>query len=248
MEARKAAAIQAVREWQRNELATPIAPEHVETSRARLFDLLDECLEAGVPPTNVQVRAAIMEAAPVLLHEAPKYARFLKAVEDERNRKGLAQSVVVPEDNEEEDFSEAQIADYKAKICLYAEGQKVLILGGSARPQVAEKLKAILGCVDVEWADSKKGDRLNKYKAQIAHSDILVVVKKFASHEMTERGRILAKEMGKDFVLLPGGYGVNQIIYQMYEQLLPQETGKKLKRPAKRTVIPQLTSVHLYAK
>jgi len=54
------------------------------------------------------------------------------------------------------------------------------------------------------------------------------VVKKFASHEMTDKGREWAKEFGKMFVLLPGGYGVNQIINQMYLQLAQNDSGKKV--------------------
>ena len=77
------------------------------------------------------------------------------------------------------------------------------------------------------WTE-KKGDHMSKFKRDILRSDVIVVVKKFASHEMTDKGREWAKEAGEMFVLLPGGYGVNQIINQMYQQLAQSDAGKKI--------------------
>jgi hypothetical protein len=227
-EARKAAALEALLRWQEANSSQPVAADSVTKARAQLLPLLDACLAAGIPATNVQVRSAILHVAPVLLTGMPKYSKFLEAVLAERKRKGLdAVAPPEPEPAEDEDLPDSQITESIEWVRMLTEGQKVLILGGSSRPQVADKLKQLLHCASVEWLDSKKGDRMNKFKMDITRSDVVVAVKKFASHEMTEKGRDWAKDYGKLFVLLPSGYGVNQIIYQMYLQLVPPDVSKR---------------------
>ncbi len=226
-EAAKTAAIESVIRWKDGN-GKAGSPASVAAIRAELLPLLDVCAAAGVPATNVQVRGAILEVAPIALQGLSQYRKFLEAVLGERKRKGLDLVVMEdPECLEEDDIPDSQIAETKALLTVFAEGQKVLILGGSARPQVAERLKSEIQCADVEWIDSKKGDRMSKFKRDITHSDIVIVLKKFASHEMTDKGRDWSKEFGKLFVLLPGGYGVNQIINQMYLQLVQAEGSKK---------------------
>lgn len=221
-EARKASAIQAVVQWER-EFDLPNVP--LLKKRESLLPLLDECTAAGIPASNVQVRSALLDSGPLLLADLPAYAKFLDAVVAERKRKGLdAIPSVDPESfDSEDDLSDAQISESLEGVRLLMKGQKILILGGSSRPQVAQKLKELLGSSSVDWPDSKKGDRMNKFRTMIIHSDVVVVAKNFASHEMTEKSRDWAKELGKKFVFLPSGYGVNQIINQMNLQLIQIE-------------------------
>ncbi len=229
-DARKAEALQPMLKWQDESNMHELSEAAVTAKRAKLLPLLDACIEANIPPTNVQVRSVLLNAAPVLLKDLSHYAKFLDAVLAERKRKGmdLVPNLDAEVIEDEADLHDDLVTQSTAYLRLLVENQKVLILGGSARPQVAQKLKELLGCADVEWADSKKGDRMNKFKAMISRADLIVVVKNFASHEMTEKGRDWAKEYGKLFVLLPGGYGANQIINQMYLQLVPTDAKKKV--------------------
>jgi len=227
-EAAKAAALNAVVQWQRRQKVGPVAAGSVEGLRTELLPLLDACVAAGIPSTNVQIRSAILEVAPVALLGLTRYAKFLDAVLTEHKRRRLDLVTAEEEGLEEADLPDDQILESKALVIALTEGQKVLILGGSARPQVAARLKGETTCREVEWIDTKKGDHMSKFKRDIMRSDVLIVVKKFASHEMTDKGREWAKEFGKMFVLLPGGYGVNQIINQMYLQLAQNDSGKKV--------------------
>jgi hypothetical protein len=246
-EARKAAAIQAILQWKPEYEGGEPSEAAIAKARETLLPRLDECLAAGVPPTNVQVRGALLQTAPALLDGLPRYAKFRDAVLVERQRKGLDIPPILEADEteDEEDLPDAQVTQTTELLRLMLDGQKALILGGSARPQVAQKLRERLGCAEVEWMDSKKGDRMSRFKTPISRADVLVVVKKFASHEMTDKGREWAKDLGKSFVLLPGGYGVNQIIYQMGQQLIPPEAHKKPELPASWPAAPALASLPL---
>ncbi len=225
---RKAGALNAILRWHQEHGNQSVSADLLPQICDQLLPLLDACIVAGIPATNVQVRGSILDVAPIVLKDLPQYSKFLEAVLAERKRKGLdAVESVAPELVEEEDLPDFQIVESKEYVSMLTEGQKVLILGGSARPQVADKLKQLLQCASVDWLDSKKGDRMNKFKVDITRADIIVIVKKFASHEMTEKGREWAKDYNKRFVLLPSGYGVNQIVNQIYLQLVQPELGKR---------------------
>lgn len=244
-EQQKEAAIKSIVQWRKKYESDPTSEETIVAMRKTLTPLLDKCITVGVPATNVEVRGALLDCAKAILADLPAYKKFLDAVVAERKRKGLdALPLPVPEEAEEEDLPDAQVAESVTLVRMAMEGQSVLILGGTSRNLVAQKLKDLLGCREVEWPDSKKGDRMNKFKASIERSDVVVIIKNFASHEMTEKSRDWSKELGKQFVLLPGGYGVNQIIHQMRQQLV--DGGSKIVDiPAPKPGIPRLNSLKL---
>ena len=243
-EERKKAAIEAVQEWHKESDLKDTSEKAIDVQREKLLPILDECIAAGVPASNVPVRTALLNTAPILLKDLYPYAKFLDAVCAERKRKNM-DCILLPETEEieeEDDIPDAQMRECTDFVRLIVENQKVLILGGCARPQVAENLKDKLGCADVKWADSKKGDPISKFKTQIRHTDIVVLVKNYSSHEMVDKGRDLAKEFGKMLVLLPSGYGVNKIIQQMYDQLVSDVSLKKNVAPPLigNTILPKL--------
>ena len=233
-EKRKTEAVQAVVEWSEERDRNDFSEDALARNRSALLPLLDACLAAGVPASNAQVRTALLDSAPRLLEGLMPYAKILDVVLTERRRKGLDELPAAPDDLpevEEEDLSDAQIDACRELVRDLAAGQDIVIIGGSAKPQVAEKLKQLLNCREVEWIDSKKSSRMSKFKTAICNAHIIIAVKKFASHEMTEKSRDWAKEYNRDYVFLPSGYGVNQIINQMYLQLLNGEAPEKTPAP-----------------
>lgn len=245
-EQRRLEAIQAVVAWSQERDWNDLSEDAVSRDRDALLPRLDACLAAGVPPTNPLVRGALLDSAPRLLDGLAPYAKILEAVRAERKRKMLDGPPAPPEDSavEEEDLPDSQIEKSLEVARAFAENLKIVIIGGTAKPQVAEKLKQMLRCREVEWLDSKKGDHMSKFKTEIRSSDIVIAVKKFASHEMTEKSRVWAKEFGINHVLLPSGYGANQIINQICQQLAGQESAQKpLTAPTKSTGIKISLSV-----
>lgn len=224
-EERKNAAIQAVVHWAENRKSQALSRYTISSQRAELLVLLDECFARSVPPTNVAVRSALLDVGPVLLEGQPKWSKILDAILAERRRKGIDAAPVeeTPEPEEEDNVTGSQNETHRQYAALLAENQRVLILGGIPRQRVCEDLKQMLNCAEVKWPESRKSDRASKYQSDIKRANILIMAKNFASHEMTEKGREWTRASGGDYILLPSGYGVRQIIHQLYNYALARE-------------------------
>ena len=217
-DARKQAALAAIERFFAEQPNIGSDGARVIADREALFPLLDECMAAGIPPTNVHIRNALVDGGPRLLEGEIKYSRILDAVAAERQRRGLNTKPPAVEIEPDEEPSEAVIDEYRQVVSLFTAEQRILILGGVPRQRVCDELKELLGCADVQWKESKKSDKAVKFQNDIKRANILVLVKNFAGHDMSEKGKEWIKSVGGHFVFLPSGYGVNQIIYQLYKQ------------------------------
>ena len=218
-QARKEAAVCAVTEWSEGREGRGLSADSLEADRAALCGLLDECLSAGVPSTNVKVRAAILDTAPVLLAGEAKYAKFLEAVQTERARRSLdavAMEAPPPEVRDED------LDLLVHSVIEFTRGKKIVMLGGKSRPQVAQELQARLEC-DVSWLDSDSGDKFSKFASVIKKADMVLLLKNFASHEMFYASKDAMAEAGKHFIVLPSGYGVKQVLFQLGEYIARQK-------------------------
>jgi hypothetical protein len=222
--ARKTAAIEAVEAWGERLSDRDISEESLAEVRSELFTLLDECIAAAVPPSNVKVRKALLDHAPTLLQGESRYVKFLEAVLAERKRLGLDPDSTEEEENEEEEPSDSELQEYIARVTEFASGKRLLILGGVPRQRTCEELKETVGFAEVQWLASKKSDRVNKFKSEIMKADILIVVKNFAGHDISEKGREWIKSVNGHFLLLRSGYGVKQIIHHLYQYIEQKES------------------------
>jgi hypothetical protein len=216
-EARKQEALAAIDAFCKRQSDLGQSPAAVTQHREALLPLLDACIDAGVPPTNASVRNALLEGGSRLLEGLPKYSRILDAVIAERARRGMD---AVPDDIAEEvaeEPSDAAIDEFTEHVRLFAADQRILILGGVPRQRVCDELKEKLGCADIKWLESKRSDKASKFQNEIKKADILLLLKNFAGHDMSEKGREWIKSVGGNFIFVPSGYGVNQIIHQLYK-------------------------------
>ena len=88
-------------------------------------------------------------------------------------------------------------------------------------------VKKMLDCAEVDWVSSHKRRHIGDFETEICRTDIVIVIEKIANHSMTLGGGDLAKKHGKLYVLIPGGFGVNAIIRQMYLQLVHDPSVQK---------------------
>ncbi len=211
--AQKEAAVNAVLAWEASLEGRGITSESLETDRQMLCALLDECLAAGVPTSTVKVRAAILDTAPVLLEGQPKYVKFLEAVTIERVKRSLAAVEVAPPEVEVRDEELGRLVE---AVVPFVRGKKMVMLGGKSRPQVAQELGGLLECA-VTWLDSDRGDKFNKFGSAVKKSDIVLMLKNFASHEFFYGSRDAMAAGDKHFVVIPSGYSVKQVLFQLGE-------------------------------
>ena len=226
-EARKEAAVAAVVAWEEMLEGRGVTSDSLEADRASLCALLDECLEAGVPTSTVKVRTAILDTAPVLLERQPRYAKFLEAVMLEREKRSLAAVEVAPPEVEVRD---EELGRLVGAVAPFASGKKVVMLGGKTRPQVAQELGGLLGC-DVTWIDSDYGDKYSRFAPQVKKADLVLMLKNYASHEAFWGSKEAMAKGGKHFVVIPSGYGVKQVVYQLSEYVA------RLKGPAEAAAV-----------
>lgn len=218
-EARRASAIKAVVRWHAEQEER--GEEADADTRDILLPLLDVCAANGVPASNPQVRSALLDHAPRLLAGLPAYDKFLEAVAAERKRRGLDEiDAAPPDEGSDAEVSDDQLEEWRGAVARYAANKSVLLLGGTPKPRICEELQRAVMCAAVAWPPSKRGDRASKFEAQIKRADLVIVAKNFASHEITTKAREWARELGKPYVLLPSGYGVRQIINQLYQQVV----------------------------
>lgn len=208
---RKEAAAAAVAEWKESLEGRAVTSKSLQEDRAQLCTLLDECLAAGVPPTNIKVREALIDNGSILLEGMPLYAKFLDAVVNERNRRSMGQAnLAEPED----DDRDSDVDSMLATVIDFTRGKRIVMLGGKCRPKVAEELAVKLAC-DVEWPDSDEGDKIKKFETRLKRANIVLLLKNFAGHELFWKGREIVESNGGHFIPLPSGYGVNQVVYQI---------------------------------
>lgn len=212
-EVQKNEAIAAVVAWEEGLEGRTVTEDSIDADREILGSLLDACLIAGVSPTNIKVRTAILDTAPVLLEGLPKYAKFLEAVNTERAKRSLEAVEIAPpqEKVEDDDFSRML-----RSLVSFTQKKTIVMLGGKSRPKVAEDLSELLQC-NVAWHDSDSGDKFAKFSSKIRKADIVLLLKNFASHEIFYGSKDAMAVDGKHFVVLPSGYGVRQVVFQLSE-------------------------------
>ena len=233
-EAAKTAALAAFTDFVDTQPELGKNPVRVTMEQAELFPLIDACLSCGVPPSNITLRNALLHAAPFLLYGKPKYAKIYEAVQNERRRKNLSdgtcdnaaaetanESIADIEDTDEGLLTEAEVKTYQASVIPWLKEKRVLILGGVPRQRICDELKILTECVDIAWPNSKKADKVAKFQTEIKKADVLLLLKNFASHEMSDKGREWVGGDGSGhFIYLPSGYGVKQILYQLHQYVV----------------------------
>ena len=214
-------AISGVEAWEDTLEGSGMKSEDVDRHREALLALLEECLQAKVPPTNVRVRKAILDTAPILLENEPKYAKFLDAVLTERSRLELAEVSL----DEAVEVPDVDFAPMLKTVRDYMSGKKVMILGGRNRPNVVQELSASLNC-DVSWPTTEPNDKKDKHDAVILRADIILLAKDYARHNLLQRGKQAVKTQGSALIPLSGGYNMRQVVFQVNEYLLRGQNGR----------------------
>lgn len=113
------------------------------------------------------------------------------------------------------DLEQVRKSDVVRNFC---RGKVAVILGGKTKGQHAERYREEIGFREVIWRDTEKGTRVSALEPLVDQGDILIFNPKFSRHaykSLVNR----ATQNGKIVVTLDHGYGVEQLIHTMFEQL-----------------------------
>jgi hypothetical protein len=173
----------------------------------------DELVEGGLPPSNVELRELllpILDAVPAGLDRpkgfqlvAREIDRF-RAESADRTDEGLEDEAPTPEVRRAADL---------------LRGRAVVLIGGSRRPASADALVRAFDLSDLIWIEGTERS-YTAFEPHVARPDVAAVLLaiRWSSHGFSEV-REFCDKYDKPLVHLPGGYGRNQVAYQIVTQV-----------------------------
>ena len=185
-----------------------------------IAEMADEMVRDGVPPSNREIREAILP----IIDTVPTSTLLPRAFqlvlrEAETYRAGQDQPPVYQDESE-------PTADVLA-VRGYLKNKIIVIIGGDSVDGKRQAIKRAFALKDVEWVDSRHHQSIERFKPAIIRADVKVVILmvRWASHSYHDL-KPFCDQHGKLFVRLPGGYNPNQLASQIMAQcgyLLRQE-------------------------
>jgi hypothetical protein len=112
-----------------------------------------------------------------------------------------------------------------AQLIAQTRGQRVLMIGGSAREDARRTLRQFFEFEELDW-EPYEGTRpaLMKSLEQRVRNrgvDVVLILKEFVAHHVPERLRPLCQESGIPCLMVEHGYGANQVAEALRSGLKP---------------------------
>lgn len=176
-----------------------------------IVSAVEQLLQDGLPPSNIDLRDALLVAAdwfPPVTGVPAGFARVVSEVD-----RYLADNVPLESENCETPIPEVQAA------CRLLAGRSLMIIGGVRRPASARAIEQALQLREVIWPATREHQSIDSFEADIARDDVAVVVLaiRWSSHAFGEV-RAFCERYGKPLVRLPAGYSPNQIATHIMQQ------------------------------
>jgi hypothetical protein len=177
-----------------------------------LVTAVDELVQAGVPPSNREIRELLL---PVLddmpeLEDRPKgFDLVLREIDRYLDsRPAVAEAVSRPERS-----------PAVAEVARLLAGQSIVLIGGERSPTGQEALKTSLGLKEVYWIETREHQSLEGFEPYIARPDVALVILaiRWSSHSYGDV-KLFCERHSKPLVRLPAGYSVNQVAQQILAQ------------------------------
>lgn len=179
----------------------------------RTCALAVDCLRAGVPATDKQLRDPLLDC-PWMLEEEPELARLADAVRSEAERREKLGEPVTPVPDE---AISVELAEMLTGVLPMTNGLRAVIVGGQPREDTRKAIQESLELTDLKWPATDPADTFERSRAAIRKAD-LVFLTRFNRRKAREAYRICNEE-DKLLVVLPKGYGLHEVIYRMHLRL-----------------------------
>ena len=180
-------------------------------------ETLDNLIAAGLPPSNVEVREAMM---PVLdfLPDHDDRSPGLRLVVREIDRY-LASRAEAEDREEVPDIPTAEVSEAARLL----EGRSLALIGGIPHQDAREALRVAFRLADVVWVETREHESIERFEPIVARPDVAAVILaiRWSSHSFGEVKRFCDR-YGKPMVRLPGGYNPNQVAAQLIAQVSGQ--------------------------
>jgi len=180
----------------------------------RIDEALGRFLAEGGQPSNpklVDLIEPIADLAPEAVAQQAEGLRRVLPFVDQR----AAAKDQPSEDSEPDRVTTADLR--KARELL--RGKRVVMIGGEARRPQREKLERELELMELVWVTSKEHGSIDTFLPDVSRPDTALVILaiRWASHSF-EEVKATCDSLGKPFVRLPAGYGVNRVAFEVVRQ------------------------------
>ena len=181
-----------------------------------LIDTVDELVKGGLPPSSRDLR----EMLQTIIDDMPELGELPKnfdLVQREIDR-CLATSSF------HEMLAPRELTAEVQQVARLLQGRQMVLIGGDRRPAAYQQLKSAFALDELIWVEVKPHQPLASLETPVGRPEVAVVILaiRWCSHSHKEVEKT-CDQFGKPFVLLPGGYGVNQvaarILFQCGERL-----------------------------
>jgi hypothetical protein len=182
----------------------------------KVAEAVEEMVNDGVPPSNVEIREAVLSILDRMPDLGDMPRGFALAV---REIDRYLATRVTPSEMAVADVSTAEI---KEAARLLAETSVVLI-GGSRRPDAHDALRTALGLKELFWIETREHESIDSFEPYIARPEVALVLLaiRWSSHSFGEVKRFCDRH-DKPLVRLPAGYNPNQVAVQILSQCSEQ--------------------------
>jgi hypothetical protein len=192
------------------------AIEHAEATDdgtwRSIFDLLEELIGAGVPPSSREIRELLLpwlDDIPEAVEPPPACQLVFREID---------RFLATRPNLEAPATAEAPTESIREAARLLS-GRGAVLIGGLRRPQAQRSLQSALGLKDLVWLGTKEHQSTSAFEPAIARPDVAVVLLaiRWSSHGFSDV-KSYCDRLGKPLVRLPGGYGANQVAAQILAQ------------------------------
>lgn len=162
------------------------------------------------------VLMALAENADVPLHKYPSVIQGLRRYKDKLTGNPAYDRVMaadrkISKEEEDDDEDENVATSFYEHIAL-TRGRKAVIVGGSPRPQIEERIKSHLQLDELEWIEiTPNSIRQVESKQESGTLDFVFLLQRFVSHKTYHALKRGPAKTGNLFVLVPNGYGLKSV-------------------------------------
>jgi hypothetical protein len=180
----------------------------------RMVELLEQAVQAGVPPSSLELREMLV----------PVFSRLPRDLEAPAPVERVFRAIELHLESlktDDEPLPELNPSD--PEIAATAEllrGKELVFIGGLRRSHHINALKKAFSLSDVRWLSTPEHTSFTVFEADIARSEVAVVVLaiRWSSHDYASVQQYCTR-YGKPLVRLKAGYNPSQVAHAILEQV-----------------------------
>ncbi|MCL5283361.1 MAG: hypothetical protein M1330_01405 [Armatimonadetes bacterium] len=186
------------------------------------------CRNAGIPASNKKLGDLVADWRALLADSDDRHIKELLRELDRREEKASAHHAA-PVEAEESSTNGAIDPAILQSVLKVTQNKKCLIIGGQKREENRAELQRVLELADLDWPSTKGNESFREFEDGIQHADFVILLIRFIRTGW-KRVSDICERSGSKLIRVPGGYGVSQIVHQLYSQVCVE--GRPDHRPA----------------